>query len=109
MGRCAIPVGTPPPQPVRIRPPVSVNRGLRARLCGLFLIFFVVAAAWALVVTWTGGFAVNLGPFRLRSRSPWKPMIVATLLGVLTAVLAKPGHRRQSVAAEFDLILRGLA
>ena len=88
---------------------MSISRGLRARLCGLFLILFVIAAAFVLFVAWTGGFAVNLGPFHLRSRSPWNPMIVATLLGVLTAVLATPGRRRQSVAAEFALILRGLA
>jgi hypothetical protein len=105
-------MGTRPPmtpgQPTAtIRPPESDNRGLRAHLCRLVLILFVVAAAWALAVLLTGGFALNLGLVRIRSRSPWNAVFIAMAIGVLTGALAKPGHRRQAVAAELDLLLRG--
>jgi hypothetical protein len=69
----------------------------------------VVAAAWALAVAMTGGFTLDLGTARLRSRSPRNAVIIATLMGVLAWVLANPGHRRQALAAELELILRGLA
>ena len=94
-------------QPAEIRPPAAVNSGLRARLCRVFLILFVVAAAWALAVALTGGFALNFGLFRLKSRSPRNAMIIAALIGVLAGLLATPGHRRQALAAELDLFLRG--
>jgi hypothetical protein len=77
-------------------------------LCGLFIILFAVAAAWAIAVTLTGGFTLNLGPVRLKSRSPRNAAIVAALIGVLAGVLAKPGDVRQTVAAQLDLFLLAL-
>ena len=96
-------------EPASIPPPVSINRGLRPRLCRIVFILFVVAATWTLAVAWTGGFAVNLGLFRLKSRSPWNALIITASLGVLAALLARPGDRRRAVAAEWDLTVRGLA
>jgi hypothetical protein len=92
-----------------LHPPERVNSGLKARLCRIFLILFLVAVVWAAVVALTGGFTLKLGLIRLRSRSPWNVVIIAALMGVVAGVLAPPGRRRQAVIAELDLILRWVA
>ena len=93
-------------QPAETRPPAAVSSGLRAGLCRLFLFLFVVAVVWVIAVARTGGFTLNFGLFRLRSRNPGNVVIIAALIGALAVVLATPGRRRQALGAELDLLFR---
>jgi hypothetical protein len=58
---------------------------------------------------WTGGFVVDLGLFRIRSRTPGNVIVIAILSAALAWVVAPPGHRGRTLAAAWNAILRGLA
>ena len=49
-----------------------------------------VAAAWASVVSLTGGFVVWLGPLRLSSRNPRNALLAATVCAIAVWVLSSP-------------------
>ena len=80
--------------------PWSVLPDLRARLRRLCLVLCALAAVWTTVVVLSGGFVVDLGVVRLRSRTPQNPAIVAAIGALLAWVLVYIVVLHRSIAAD---------
>jgi hypothetical protein len=54
----------------------------------------VVGLVWALIVAWTGGFFWQIGPLRLSSRDPWRPLLLGIAAAVAGFALDVPASMR---------------
>jgi hypothetical protein len=61
----------------------------------------VVAAAWALAIAQTGGGVVRLGGWRLSSRDPATPAVIALVCGLIVLALRAYPAARTTVRAEW--------
>jgi len=64
---------------------MRMNSRRAIRLRRMLLALSVVAAGWAVAVALTGGFGFRLGAFRLSSRNPRNPLLIA-MLGALASL-----------------------
>jgi hypothetical protein len=72
-----------------------VDRSRRA-----FLMLAALAAAWSAAISLSGGMILQLGPLRFSSRAPINPLAIAVLSVTLAALLAPPGQRERTLAAD---------
>ncbi|MGE5833811.1 MAG: hypothetical protein ACM4AI_04990, partial [Acidobacteriota bacterium] len=65
-----------------------------ARIRGVLLVVAGLAAVWAGVAALTGGFFWEIGPLRISSRDPWRPLMVAIAAGAGALALTDPARLR---------------
>jgi hypothetical protein len=58
------------------------------------LVLCTLAAIWAVVLAFTGGFVVHLGPVRVSSRTPRNAIVIALFAGLTAGALWLPRWRR---------------
>ena len=57
----------------------------------------VLAAVWAAVVAWTGGFLVQFGTLRISSRNPWNPALASLLTAFAAWLLSFSSEGRAAL------------
>jgi hypothetical protein len=72
-----------------------MKSGSRERGFRTFALIAAVSGTWALLVTLTGGFAVDSSLIHFSSRSPRNASLVAALSTSIAWALAAPSRRRQ--------------
>ena len=81
----------------------------RRRLVRALFLLGALAACWAIVVMWTGGVLTYVGGIRITSRAPRNVIVLAVVCLVFTWALGVPGHRVQTLAAEYRWLVDRLA
>ena len=71
-----------------------MNTDKFVRLRRALLVLCALAAAWALVISLTGGFVVRVGGTRVSSRTPVNPLLMALIAGLAAAALSPRDWRR---------------
>ena len=80
----------------------------RSRLIFILLIAAACAVLWALAISVTGGFVLEVGRIRVSSRNHINPLILAIAASAAAWILAPRRHRRQTIDAEFERLVRAL-
>lgn len=81
----------------------------RRRLVRALFLLGALAVCWAIVVMWTGGVLTYVGGIRISSRAPRNVAALAVVCLVFTWALGVPGHRVQTLAAEYRWLVDRLA
>ena len=76
----------------------SDSRPRLAHWAPVLLVVAAVLAAWSVVLAITGGILYDLGPLRLSSRNPTRPMLLASVLALLAWRAAYRARLEESLA-----------
>ena len=71
-------------------------------LCRFFCALCILAAAWAAVLTFTGGFFVRLGPIRVSSQNPRNVVVISLLSAVVVWALSWSPEGREALRSEWS-------
>jgi hypothetical protein len=80
----------------------------RSRLLRVCAIIAALALLWAVILFATGGFAIDLGVFRLRSQNPRTAFLIAIVATIAAWVSAPQGQRTRAWIAEWDRLVTTL-